>query len=37
MIRLETEIVTVNTTHPFVIARGGASEWRVVWVRLIDA
>lgn len=37
MIRLETEVVTVHTTHPFVIARGGSSEWRVVWVRLIDA
>ena len=36
MIRLETEVLTVHTTHPFVIARGGASEWRVVWVRLID-
>ncbi|MES3034220.1 MAG: dipeptide epimerase [Gemmatimonadota bacterium] len=35
--RLETEVVTVHTTHPFVIARGGSSEWRVVWVRLIDA
>lgn len=36
MMRLETEVVTVHTTHPFVIARGGSSEWRVVWVRLID-
>ncbi len=36
MIRLETEVLTVHTTHPFVIARGGSSEWRVVWVRLID-
>lgn len=36
MIRLETEVVTVHTTHPFVIARGGSSQWRVVWVRLID-
>jgi L-Ala-D/L-Glu epimerase len=37
MIRLETEVITVHTTHPFVIARGGSSEWKVVWVRLIDA
>jgi L-Ala-D/L-Glu epimerase len=37
MIRLETEVITVHTTHPFVIARGGSSEWRVVWVRLIDS
>ena len=36
MIRLETDVITVHTTHPFVIARGGSSEWRVVWVRLID-
>lgn len=36
MLRLETEVITVHTTHPFVIARGGSSEWRVVWVRLID-
>jgi L-Ala-D/L-Glu epimerase len=36
MIRLETEVITVHTTHPFVIARGGSSEWRNVWVRLID-
>lgn len=34
--RLEHEILTLRTTHPFTIARGGASEWRVVWVRLID-
>jgi L-Ala-D/L-Glu epimerase len=37
MMRLETEVVTVHTTHPFVISRGGSSEWKVVWVRLIDA
>jgi L-Ala-D/L-Glu epimerase len=36
MMRLVTEVVTVQTTHPFVIARGGSSEWRVVWIRLID-
>jgi L-alanine-DL-glutamate epimerase-like enolase superfamily enzyme len=34
--RLETEVVTVHTTHPFVIARGGSGEWRTVWVRLVD-
>jgi L-Ala-D/L-Glu epimerase len=37
VLRLETEIVTVQTRHPFVIARGGSSEWRVVWVRLITS
>src|SRR5919112_4726089 len=31
------EIVTVRTTHPFVIARGGASEWKTVTVRVRDA
>jgi L-alanine-DL-glutamate epimerase-like enolase superfamily enzyme len=34
--RIEHEIITVRTKHPFIIARGGSSEWRVVWVRLID-
>src|SRR4051794_9031721 len=34
--RLEYEIVAVHTRTPFVIARGGASEWRRVWVRVID-
>ena len=27
---------TVHTKHPFVIARGGASEWKLVRVRLVD-
>lgn len=34
--QLHAEIVTVHTTHPFIIARGGQSEYRVVWVRLVD-
>jgi L-alanine-DL-glutamate epimerase-like enolase superfamily enzyme len=34
---LSHEIVTVRTKHPFVIARGGSSEWRVVWIRVRDA
>ena len=34
--RIQHEIVTVRTRTPFVIARGGASEWRLVWVRVID-
>ena len=34
--RIEHEIVTVRTRTPFVIARGGASEWRLVWVRVVD-
>jgi len=34
--KLEHEIVAVHTRTPFVTARGGASEWRRVWVRVID-
>lgn len=34
--QLHAEIVTVHTKHPFIIARGGFSEYRVVWVRLRD-
>lgn len=34
--KLHYEIVPVRTKHPFIIARGGSSEWRVVWVRLVD-
>jgi L-alanine-DL-glutamate epimerase-like enolase superfamily enzyme len=33
---LASEVVTLRTTHPFVIARGGADDNRVVWVRLTD-
>ena len=33
--RIEHEIVSLRTTHPFIIARGGSSEWRVVWVRVV--
>ena len=35
--QISHDIVTVRTKHPFVIARGGASEWRLVRVRLTDA
>ena len=34
--KLTHEIITVRTKHPFVIARGGSSEWKMVWVRLTD-
>jgi L-alanine-DL-glutamate epimerase-like enolase superfamily enzyme len=34
--RLVHEILTVRTRTPFVIARGGSSEWRLVWVRIVD-
>jgi L-Ala-D/L-Glu epimerase len=33
---LSHDIVTVRTKHPFVIARGGSSEWPLVRVRLTD-
>ncbi len=35
--QLTCEILTVHTKHPFVIARGGTSEFRVVWVKVRDA
>ena len=35
--KLATEVITLKTKHPFVIARGGDDESRVVWVRLTDA
>jgi L-Ala-D/L-Glu epimerase / N-acetyl-D-glutamate racemase len=34
--RLSHEVVTVHTKHPFVIARGGSSEYRVVRVTVTD-
>jgi L-alanine-DL-glutamate epimerase-like enolase superfamily enzyme len=34
--KLLHEILTLRTRHPFVIARGGSSEWRTVLVRVID-
>src|SRR5262249_42098651 len=34
--KLQHDISTVHTTHPFVIARGGATEHRLIRVRLID-
>ena len=30
------EILTVHTKHPFIIARGGSSEYKTVWVRISD-
>ncbi len=35
-LRMETEVLNLRTRHPFIIARGGRSEYRTVWVRLID-
>jgi L-alanine-DL-glutamate epimerase-like enolase superfamily enzyme len=34
--KLQHDISIVHTTHPFVIARGGTSEHRLLRVRLID-
>lgn len=34
--KLSHEILTVHTKHPFIIARGGSSEYRTVWVRVSD-
>ncbi|MDB4874610.1 MAG: Mandelate racemase/muconate lactonizing protein [Gemmatimonadetes bacterium] len=34
--KLQHDISVVHTTHPFVIARGGASEHRLIRVRIID-
>lgn len=34
--QLTAEILTVHTKHPFIIARGGTSEYRVVWVKVRD-
>jgi L-Ala-D/L-Glu epimerase / N-acetyl-D-glutamate racemase len=36
-LRLSTEVLTLKTRHPFTIARGSASEYRTVWVRLTDS
>lgn len=35
-LRLAAEVITLKTRHPFVIARGGEDDYRVVWVRLSD-
>ena len=34
--KLSHEILTVHTTHPFIIARGGSSEYRTVMVKVTD-
>jgi len=35
-LRLEAEVLHLRTRHPFIIARGGQSDYRTVWVRLVD-
>lgn len=34
--RMDVELLQLRTRHPFVIARGGQSDYRTVWVRLTD-
>lgn len=35
-LRLTAEVLELRTKHPFIIARGGQSEYRTVWVKLTD-
>jgi L-alanine-DL-glutamate epimerase-like enolase superfamily enzyme len=35
-LKLAHDISVVHTTHPFVIARGGATEHRLIRVRVTD-
>lgn len=37
MLRLETEVLSLTTRHPFIIARGGQSDYRTLMVRIRDA
>jgi L-Ala-D/L-Glu epimerase len=36
-VKLSHQVIALRTTHPFIIARGGSSEYRVVRVTLTDA
>src|SRR2546425_4614827 len=36
-LRLAAQVLALKTKHPFVIARGGGDDYRVVWVRLTDS
>ncbi|MEO7987784.1 MAG: enolase C-terminal domain-like protein, partial [Gemmatimonadales bacterium] len=35
-LQMDAEFLELRTTHPFIIARGGRSEYRTLWVRLRD-
>ena len=35
-LHLEAEFLELRTKHPFIIARGGQSDYQTVWVRLRD-
>jgi L-Ala-D/L-Glu epimerase / N-acetyl-D-glutamate racemase len=34
---MDVELLQLRTKHPFIIARGGQSDYRTIWVRLADA
>ena len=36
-LHMEAEYLELRTRHPFIIARGGRSDYRTIWVRLRDA
>ena len=36
-LRMDVELLQLRTKHPFIIARGGQSDYRTVWVRLTDS
>lgn len=36
-LRLDVEVLNIRTRHPFIIARGGQSDYRTLWVKLTDA
>lgn len=35
-LRMDVELLQLRTIHPFIIARGGQSDYRTVWVKLTD-
>jgi L-alanine-DL-glutamate epimerase-like enolase superfamily enzyme len=35
-LRMAVEVLDLHTRHPFIIARGGQSDYRTAWVRLTD-
>jgi L-Ala-D/L-Glu epimerase len=37
LLHMEAEYLELHTKHPFIIARGGQSDYRTIWVRLKDA
>lgn len=36
-LRVSAEVLQLRTRHPFIIARGGQSDYRSVWVKVTDA